>query len=256
MKGVNHRDCNTSWSDVKFCPGDSLLMVTSSNFVKEHSNGRLFALLTEIQDSKPRRDDNWKDFMRVLITWALLFMIIGVSAINDKYLLEMCVITVVAQIFLQMMTLEEAWSAVKGSTLLTIASSFSLGRAITNCGLSEIIANGINTLAAPLGKIGLIAVVSLVTSSMSILVSNTAVVVFLFDPVAEAARAANMDILPFVITLMVSSSAAYATPISYQTNLMVLNPGGYKFMDYVKFGGPLQLVVWVSTTIFVYIIFA
>lgn len=73
-----------------------------------------------------------------------------------------------------------------------------------------------------------------VTSFLSILVSNTAVVVFLFDPVAKAAQKADMDLLPFVFILMIGSSAAYATPISYQTNLMVFSPGGYTFNDYLR----------------------
>jgi di/tricarboxylate transporter len=209
----------------------------------------------------------------------MLFAIIGVSAVDDTLLLEMCVITITIQIFLQVMTLDEgeeddgrevkekrrpssnpphsliaAWGAVKGSTLLTIASSFSLGTAITECGLSDILANGINKIADPFGKIGLIAVVYFFTSFLSILVSNTAVVVFLFNPVAKAATGAGMDLKPFVFVLMIASSAAYATPISYQTNLMVLGPGGYQFNDYLKFGGPLQVVSWVSTTIAVYAI--
>ena len=158
-KDVGNCECNTSWGEVVFSPGDSLLMVASSGFAKQHATSRLFALVTELADSKPRRDDNWKDMARMVVTWLMLFAIIGVSAWKDDLLLEMCVITITIQIFFQMMTLDEAWSAVKGSTLLTIASSFSLGTAITECGLSDILANGINAIAAPFGKIGLIAVV-------------------------------------------------------------------------------------------------
>lgn len=162
-KGISSCDCNTSWGDAVFSPGDSLLMVASSGFAKLHASSRLFALVTELADSKPRRDDTWKDVGRMALTWVMLFAIIGVSAVDDSLLLEMCVITITIQIFFQMMTLDEAWGAVKGSTLLTIASSFSLGTAITECGLSDILANGINTIAAPFGKIGLIAVVYFVT---------------------------------------------------------------------------------------------
>ncbi|GMH67786.1 hypothetical protein TL16_g04768 [Triparma laevis f. inornata] len=247
-------DCNTSWGAVKFCPGDSLLLVASSSFVKQYSNSSKFALVTELSNSKPPRNDTSKDLLRVWITWGMLAMIIGVSAYDDTRLLEMCVITVVVQIYFQMMTLEEAWSAVKGGTLLTIASSFSLGNAIQSSGLADIIADEICLISEPFGKIGLIAVVYFVTSLLSILVSNTAVVIFVFDPVAKAADKVGMELLPFVFILMIGSSAAYATPISYQTNLMVFAPGGYTFMDYVRFGGPLQLVSWVSTTIVVYLI--
>jgi di/tricarboxylate transporter len=63
-----------------------------------------------------------------------------------------------------------------------------------------------------------------------------------------------MDLLPLVYVLMIASSAAYATPISYQTNLMVYAPGGYVFSDYLKFGGPLQIISWVSWTLAIYVI--
>ncbi|GMI41469.1 hypothetical protein TeGR_g4533 [Tetraparma gracilis] len=248
-------DCNTSWSKTRFCPGDSLLLVASTGFAKQFSsNSRFFALATEIADSKPPRQDSAKDIGRAAITWVMLAAIIGVSAVNDEYLLEMCCITISVQIYLKIMTLDEAWGAVKSSTLLTIAASFSLGTAIQKSGLAEDIADLIGKVAGPFGHIGLIAVVGFVTSLLSIMVSNTAVVIFLFDPVAEAAKNANMDLLPLVYVLMIASSAAYATPISYQTNLMVYAPGGYVFSDYLKFGGPLQIISWVSWTLAIYVI--
>ena len=249
-------DCNTSWSDIRFCPGDSLLLIASPGFVKQFSaTSRYFALASELPDSKPPRQDGVKDIGRAAMTWVMLSLIVVVSAFNDEYLLEMCVITISLQIFLKVMTLEEAWGAVKGSTLLTIASSFSLGTAIQKSRLAEDIANLIGLVAGPFGEIGLLAVVGFVTSLLSIMVSNTAVVIFLFDPVAEAAKNAGMDLLPFVFVLMVASSAAYATPISYQTNLMVYSPGGYQFSDYLKFGGPLQIISWVTWTVAIYVIF-
>jgi hypothetical protein len=63
-KGARGCDCNTSWGEVVFCPGDSLLMVASAGFSKLHATSRLFALVTELADSKPRRDDTWKDMAR------------------------------------------------------------------------------------------------------------------------------------------------------------------------------------------------
>lgn len=173
-------DCNTSWSKTRFCPGDSLLLVASTGFAKQFSsNSRFFALATEIADSKPPRQDSAKDIGRAAITWVMLAAIIGVSAVNDEYLLEMCCITISVQIYLKIMTLDEAWGAVKSSTLLTIAASFSLGTAIQKSGLAEDIADLIGKVAGPFGHIGLIAVVGFVTSLLSIMVSNTAVVIFL-----------------------------------------------------------------------------
>ena len=80
--------------------------------------------MSEVSNSKPSRVDTGKDLMRAYATWLMLAGIIVVSAYDDTRLLEACVVTVCLQIYMKIMTLEEAWSAVKGGTLLTIASSF------------------------------------------------------------------------------------------------------------------------------------
>ena len=86
----------------------------------------------------------------------LLLPLSYVSMMGGSRLLEACVVTVCLQIYMKIMTLEEAWSAVKGGTLLTIASSFSLGTAIQSSGLADIIADDISYVAKPFGNIGLL----------------------------------------------------------------------------------------------------
>ena len=67
-------------------------------------------------------------------------------------------------------------------------------------------------------------------------------------PIAlSAAHHMNVDVMPFAITIMVAASASFATPIGYQTNLMVYNAGGYRFVDFVRIGLPLTLLVGLVT---------
>jgi di/tricarboxylate transporter len=78
-------------------------------------------------------------------------------------------------------------------------------------------------------------------------VTNNAAAVLMF-PIARAAAAAlDVNLMPFAITLAVAASAGFATPIGYQTHMMVYGPGGYRFMDYVRFGVPLDLLVMTVT---------
>ena len=68
-------------------------------------------------------------------------------------------------------------------------------------------------------------------------------------PSLATAQSLNVSYLPFVIAVMMAASAGFATPIGYQTNLMVYGPGGYRFSDYVKIGVPLDLLIWAVTVI-------
>jgi di/tricarboxylate transporter len=74
--------------------------------------------------------------------------------------------------------------------------------------------------------------------------SNNAVAV-IYTPIAiELAQTLGLDPRPFVVAVMFSATLAFATPVGYQTNMMVYGPGGYKFSDYVKVGLPLNIIVW------------
>jgi di/tricarboxylate transporter len=69
-------------------------------------------------------------------------------------------------------------------------------------------------------------------------------------PIAAAtAHALGVNVLPFVVALMMAGSNDFATPIGYQTNLMVQGPGGYRFGDYVRFGGPLNLLMMATAVL-------
>jgi len=71
-------------------------------------------------------------------------------------------------------------------------------------------------------------------------------------PIAMAvAEGTGANFMPFVVAVMIGASAGFITPIGYQTNLMVYGPGGYRWMDYVRFGVPLSVVVGVAAVVVV-----
>jgi di/tricarboxylate transporter len=72
-------------------------------------------------------------------------------------------------------------------------------------------------------------------------------VVLVFPIAQAAAHALGVNFMPFVMAIMMAASCGFATPIGYQTNLMVYGPGGYRFTDYLRFGGPLNLLVMAVT---------
>eukprot|EP00462_Mataza_sp_D1_P013460 CAMPEP_0175173590 /NCGR_PEP_ID=MMETSP0087-20121206/32140_1 /TAXON_ID=136419 /ORGANISM="Unknown Unknown, Strain D1" /LENGTH=641 /DNA_ID=CAMNT_0016464923 /DNA_START=177 /DNA_END=2102 /DNA_ORIENTATION=- len=238
----------TVWNDVVLGPADALLLEANKGFSSSNPD---FALVSLLSGSKPHRQQSKKDQMRSLLTWVMLVALVGVSAYNEEYLFHCCAVSVIIQIYTQCLTLSEAWASIKGSVLLTIVASFSLGAAMQKSGLAEDVASIIDGVNVG-GNFGILAAGYLLTACLSNLVSNTAVVVFMFPVFDEAAKKINMRIEPFIFLLMMASSAAFATPISYQTNLMVYAPGGYKFGHYIKFGGPLQLICWVVSTVVIY----
>jgi len=85
-------------------------------------------------------------------------------------------------------------------------------------------------------------VIYLVTALFSSVITNNAAAVLMFPIALSVSLALNVSVLPFAVVIMMAASASFATPIGYQTNLMVMGPGGYKFVDYLKMGLPLNFL--------------
>jgi di/tricarboxylate transporter len=152
-------------------------------------------------------------------------------------------------------TIQDAWKSVEWNVLLIISSAFGISQALTNSGVAQYIANGIVNFLGDAGVIGLLAGIYFTTSLYTEIITNNAAAALMF-PIAMAVPVqAGLDPRPFFIAVAVAASASFATPIGYQTNLMVYGPGGYKFRDYLKIGVPMNLAVGVLTIFFLYVYF-
>jgi di/tricarboxylate transporter len=134
--------------------------------------------------------------------------------------------------------------------LLTIAASFGIGQALLNTGAAGLVAQTLINLAGGNPWITLVAVYVL-TSVFTSLITNNAAVVLLFPIAISAANDLQVNPLPFVMTIMVAASASFATPIGYQTNLMVFTAGGYRFTDFLRIGLPLNVLIGVASMLII-----
>jgi di/tricarboxylate transporter len=105
------------------------------------------------------------------------------------------------------------------------------------------VAHALVGVAQSLGPVGILAAIYLATALLTEMITNNAAAALMFPIAAATAADAGMDLYPFLIVLMMAASASFSTPIGYQTNLMVMGPGGYQFGDYLRFGIPLQVVL-------------
>jgi di/tricarboxylate transporter len=148
------------------------------------------------------------------------------------------------------LTLRLARDSVEYPVIVGIAASFALGAALTESGAAGMIAAAIGGLAGT-DPFWALCVLYVVTVIVTELITNNAAGVVMFPIAMAVAEGTGAHFLPFVVAVMVGASAGFITPIGYQTNLMVYGPGGYRWMDYVRFGVPLSVVVGVATVLIV-----
>ena len=126
-----------------------------------------------------------------------------------------------------------------------IAASFAIGKGLYASGAASFLAHGLVSLAGD-NPMTLLIMIYVSTVILTEMVTNNAAAVLMFPVALSASTALGMQFMPLAVAIMFAASASFATPIGYQTNLMVYGPGGYRFTDYIRFGLPLNILLGIT----------
>jgi len=142
--------------------------------------------------------------------------------------------------------MRDAYRALQADVLILIAGTIALGAAMEKTGTSQLYAEAFLQLFSGLSPAIILGGMILLTSISTQILSNNATAVLLLPIAISTAVGLGVDPKPFIIGVCIGASACFATPVGYQTNLMVYGPGGYRFKDYLKLGIPLNLFVVIA----------
>lgn len=224
--------------DVPLAAGDTLLLLADRGFAARWRDRRDFLLVSELDGSLPVRGA--KSWWVLAIAAAM----IAAAALDILPILQGSLVAALLMVVTRVITPAEARNAVDLDVLLLIAASFGIGAAIEKSGLAGLLADWIVGWVLPFGPVAVLAAIVFATLIVTELITNNAAVVLIFPIAAAAAIKSGVDPRAFGIAIALAASASFLTPIGYQTNTMVLGPGGYRFGDYVRLGLPLTLVVF------------
>jgi di/tricarboxylate transporter len=154
-------------------------------------------------------------------------------------------------VFTGCLQMRDAYGALQGDILLLIAGTIALGTAMEQTGTSQLYAKTFLSFFSGLSPGLVLGGMVLLTSIGTQLLSNNATAVLMVPIAMSTAVGLGVDPRPFLIGICFGASACFASPIGYQTNLLVYAPGGYRFSDYLKMGIPLNLLVVILATIMI-----
>jgi di/tricarboxylate transporter len=226
--------------DIELRAGDTLLLECRHSFVEQQRNSRDFLLVSQIGNSHPPNHE------RAPISLGIVAGMVLTVATGWLSMLEAALLAAGLMIITECTDGRVARRAPDWQVLVVIATSFGIGAALEKTGAASLIAGGLIGLAGGNPWLTL-ALVFLATALLTSLATNNVAAVLVFPIALQAAEAMGAAPEPFLITLMVAASASFATPIGYQTNLMVFNVGGYRFSDFLRIGLPLTLLVGIVT---------
>jgi di/tricarboxylate transporter len=170
-----------------------------------------------------------------------LFGIVALAALGVAPILALAVVAMAVLFLTRCIDADEAFSVIDGRLLALIFSMLAIGAALEATGAISLIVETVAPYLADLPPWAIVWAVYLLTSILTELVSNNAVAVVVTPIAIGLAQSIGVDPRPLVIAVMVAASAAFSTPIGYQTNMLVYGPGGYRFSDFLKVGIPLNL---------------
>lgn len=252
----NGRRLPSKVGDIRLQAGDTLLLQTRSDFAEAFRNNPDFYLVADVAGTSGVRSDRAWIAFAMLGLLILLFTLITLAPVQglDRGALSSIMALSVAgmMIVLRCLTASQARQSIDLQVLLTIGAALGMGLALTNSGAVAIIARGIVS-AVGTNPYLLLAAIFLLTFVFTELITNTAVAA-LMVPLAVAVatqQGVNINPRPFVIAVTLAASASFLTPVGYQTNLMVMGPGGYRPRDYLKAGWPISLIVFVTAMILI-----
>lgn len=223
--------------DFELRAGDTLLMQTGPHFAEAYRNRSDFLLVSGVDEYRPVRYDKAATALALLAALAVLMATGMLEIVVAAFLVAGLMVAS------RCISLSDARRHVDWSTLITIAAAFGVGKALDNSGLVERFAEGLVSVAGPLGPYGVLLAIYLTTTVFTELVTNNAAAALIFPFAVASAAQIGASPRPFVLAVAFAASASFITPLGYQTNLMVQGPGGYRYSDFVRIGLPLNLLL-------------
>ncbi|USZ49732.1 SLC13 family permease [Halomonas sp. DN3] len=221
--------------DIRLQVGDTLLMETGQEFVAQYRYRKDFLLVSALNDSAP------PEFRKAPLAIAVLLGVVVLAGIAALSILEAALLGAGGMLLTRCISVGKARRYLDLSVLIVIASSFALGGAMTQSGAAQAVAALlVNDHMTPWLAL---AAVYLLTNLFTEVITNNAAAVLMFPIAVSIAETLGVSPMPFAVAIMFAASASFITPLGYQTNLMVLGPGGYRLTDYLRLGLPLSLLV-------------
>ncbi|MEE2739663.1 MAG: SLC13 family permease [Planctomycetota bacterium] len=220
-------------------PGDTLLLQAGTHFSQAHRNNPDFYLVSDVEDSHPLRYE--RAGIAVMVFLALLTLMVF-NVLNPMIA---SFIAAGVMVGTRCVSAASARKSIEWQVLITIAAAFGVGSAIQASTLGNVAAQALVAITHQWGPHATLAAVYITTVLVTEVITNNAAAVLMFPLCLQTATVLGVQERPFIIALALAASASFASPVGYQTNMMVYGPGGYRFTDFLRIGLPLNIILCV-----------
>lgn len=247
---IRHRGqlMHTKLGHISLLPGDVLLVEVKEDWLPRFRQNSDFVIASEVNLLKVKK-------AKIIISISIMTAVVATASFGIFPIVKAAVIGSVLAVLTGCISLEEAYKSINWKVIFLFAGVLTLSLALEKTGGAEIISSFIISSAGSIGNKGLVSVFFLITLLFTNFMSNNAIAALLVPIALITSESLGISARPFIMAVTFAASLSFMTPISYQTNTMVSGPGNYKFSDYLKVGGPLNLIIWLLASVLIPVFF-
>jgi len=194
-------------------------------------------------------------YRRMPVALAILVAMVLLTVFDLVPLVAAVLLAVLAAVFTRCLTMEDAYRSIHWSSLVLVAGMLPLADALDVTGGTQLIVDTLLYTAGDSGPYVMLSIIFFLTAGLGLVLSNTASAVLVAPIAIYVAAAINVSPYPFAIAVLIAASSAYSTPVSTPVVTLVVDPGRYRFIDFVKVGVPLLLLSYLVTLLLAPLIF-
>ena len=228
-------------SSVKLMEGDMLLVLGQKEEIKNLESKKLVVTLSEYQKKKT-------NFRKAIPAVLIGIGVVLAASLNLTSILISAMVGALLMVLTGTLKPIEAYNAVEWKVIFMMAGVLSMGTALEKTGGAKLIADFIQSTLGQYDPHITLSLLYLVTFISTNLISSKATAALLTPVVISLSSIMEISERPFLVAVMFACSLTFMTPMSYATNTMVYAPGNYKFNDFLKFGTPLNLIIWLAAS--------
>lgn len=221
--------------------GDTILLETQKNNLTFLNNHKDLGVLYE----HSRQIFDWR---KIAFSFFVVCMVVLLAAFEIVPILTSSLIGCTLMLISKSVSLQKAYQFVEWKVIFLLAGLLPLGIAIQNTGLDKIVGDAIYDLTNDWPVQLTISLLFLITVVLTSVISNQATAILLVPVAISLASDMGLEAKPFLLTVLFAASTSFITPIGYQTNTLIYGAGSFKFMDFVKVGGVLTLIIWLMAS--------
>jgi di/tricarboxylate transporter len=233
-------------AQVKLRFGDTLLLQGEPAAIEQIKRERGFIVTEQVEMEMFREE-------KIPVALAIVAGVVVVAALGILPILTTAIVGCVLMVVTGCLRMNELHAAVRLDVIFLLAGVIPLGLALERTGGAELLAGFASSAALDAHPIAVLFIFYGMTMVLTELISNNAAVVVMVPVGLATALSLGIDPKAVVLAIMFAASTSFSTPVGYQTNTMVYGPGGYRFLDFVRVGGPLNLLLALVTPVLIYV---